>query len=39
MRATLFHRHGEQEKAVLSKANATLDIVPIRNGLAAQIGF
>ena len=33
----LVHRHGEQEKGVLSKA--TLEIVPIRHGLAAQIGF
>lgn len=33
----LVHRHGEEEKGVLSKA--TLEIVPIRHGLAAQIGF
>lgn len=33
----LVHRHGEEEKGVLSKA--TLDIVPIRHGLAARIGF
>jgi hypothetical protein len=33
----LVHRHGEQEKGVLSKAS--LEIVPIRHGLAAQIGF
>lgn len=33
----LVHRHGEEEKGVLSKA--TLEIIPIRNGLAAQIGF
>lgn len=33
----IVHRHGEEEKGVLSKA--TLEIVPIRHGLAARIGW
>jgi membrane-associated phospholipid phosphatase len=33
----IVNRHGEQEKGVLSKAS--IDIVPIRHGLAARIGF
>ena len=35
----LVNRHGEEEKGVLSKAKASLQLVPIRHGLAARIAM
>ena len=33
----LVNRHGEEEKGFLSKAKASLQLVPIRHGLAARV--